>query len=224
MRAMILAAGRGERLRPITDTIPKPLVQVGNDPLIVHHIKKLRAIGIKDIVINTAWLGSKLVDKLADGSNYDVSIHWSHEVEGGLETAGGIRHALNLLGDDPFLVVNGDTYIDGNYNQFLNIDIENRAAHLWLVTNPSHHPNGDFSIETGFVKPIPNFTFSGAAIYNPNFFKVVPDSRYPLKPLLLSWMDNNLVTGQLLNGKWFDVGTIERLQEVNEYVNTYSNK
>lgn len=218
MKAMILAAGRGERLRPITDVIPKPLVKVGSFPLIVHHIKKLSGAGIRDIVINTAWLGHCLTEELGDGSSFGVSISWSHEIPGGLETAGGIRHALPLLGDSPFLVINGDTYIDGDFRQFMDKDLGSRAAHLWLTENPSHHPQGDFSLEGNLVRSEPCFTFSGAALYNPEYIQPLPDERKPLKPVLLSWMEKNLVTGELLSGKWFDVGSAERLQETRNYV------
>ncbi len=224
MKAMILAAGRGERLRPITDTVPKPLVKVGSQPLIVHHIKKLAVAGIKEIVINTAWLGKCLSDALGNGVDLGVSISWSHEIPGGLETAGGIRHALHLLGNEPFLVVNGDTYIDGDYHQFTSKKINKLAAHLWLTENPLHHPQGDFSVIDGLVTSKPCYTFSGAALYNPEYIKELPDERLPLKPVLLSWMEKGLVSGDILCGKWFDVGTIERLKETNEYVVALENK
>ncbi len=216
--AMILAAGRGERLRPITDVIPKPLVEVGGMPLILHHIHKLRVCGIRRIVINTAWLGHKLVEALNDGSSLGVEILWSHEPPGGLETAGGLRQALPLLGDEPFLVVNGDTYIDGNYQHLVEYKLSDLAAHLWLTANPSHHPQGDFSIRDGMVFSQPGLTFSGAAIYHPKFIAQIEPGRSPLKPWLLGWMDQNLISGSVLDGKWFDVGTVERLQEVNDYV------
>jgi MurNAc alpha-1-phosphate uridylyltransferase len=216
-KAMILAAGRGERLRPITDSIPKPLVEVGGVPLIVHHINKLSNSGIKDIVINTAWLGEKLVEVLGDGSSYGVSIAWSHEMPGGLETAGGLRKALPLLGSDPFLVVNGDTYIDADYSAFRVDESWNLAVHMWLTENPPHHPHGDFSLNGGMIASSPAYTFTGIAVYSPDYIAEIPEERCALKPWFENWIKRDLISGELLRGTWFDVGTVQRLEEVNAF-------
>lgn len=222
-KAMILAAGRGERLRPITDSIPKPLVDVGGASLVAHHICRLAAAGIKDIVINTAWLGEKLEEAVKDGSDFGVCVSWSREPAGGLETAGGLRRALALLGDEPFLVVNGDTYMDADYGAFDVPEGWKLAAHLWLVANPKHHPQGDFSLENGLVRPMPRYTFSGAAVYNPEHVARIPDARGPLKPWFERWMEQDLVSGQLLSGAWFDVGTVQRLEETRTYALAHPN-
>lgn len=220
-KVMILAAGRGERLRPITDSIPKPLVEVGGIPLIVHHINKLRDAGITDIVVNTAWLGEKLVEALGDGSSFGVSLKWSHEIPGGLETAGGLRQALPLLGSEPFLVLNGDTYIDADYREFRVPESWNFAAHLWLTANPSHHPDGDFSLENGMVRNTPACTFTGVAVYNPEYIAEIPKGRCALKPWFTEWISRGLITGEMLSGSWFDVGTAQRLEEVNAYISQH---
>ena len=162
MKCMILAAGRGERLRPITDRIPKPLVEAGGRPLIVHHLEKLRSCGISDIVINTAWLGEKLEEYLGNGESFGVNISWSRELPGGLETAGGLRHALHLLGTEPFLVVNGDTFIDADYSLFASHRLGAMKAHLWFVEKAAHNPQGDFDLQDGMVTTDRHYTFSGA--------------------------------------------------------------
>ena len=215
MKAMILAAGRGERLRPLTDCLPKPMVPVLGKPLIVYHIEKLAAIGIVDIVINHAWLGHKLVEALGDGSTFGVRIRYSAE-ESALETGGGIKRALPLLcedgSDEPFLVINGDVFIDAlpPITQLA----ADRLAHLWLVPNPEQHPNGDFALnghqvqEHGDVK----YTFSGMGIYHPALFHDTPQGVFALGPLLRSQMAQGRVSGALFNGFWCDVGTIARLQ------------
>ena len=154
MKAMILAAGRGERMRPLTDLLPKPLLAAGGKPLIVHHIEKLAAAGVTQLVINHAWLGHKLVAALGDGSALGVSIHWSAE-ESALETAGGIVQALPLLGSEPFLVINGDTWLDLDYRALVNQPLGDDLAHLWLVPNPPQHPQGDFSLQAGRVLDTP---------------------------------------------------------------------
>ena len=182
---MILAAGRGERLRPITDRIPKPLVEAGGRPLIVHHLEKLRSCGISDIVINTAWLGEKLEEYLGNGESFGVNISWSRELPGGLETAGGLRHALHLLGTEPFLVVNGDTFIDADYSLFASHRLGAMKAHLWFVEKAAHNPQGDFDLQDGMVTTDRHYTFSGAAVYDPAAILEIPDERQPLKP----WFD-----------------------------------
>lgn len=215
MKAMILAAGRGERLRPLTDTVPKPLVPVLGKSLIVYHIEKLVALGITDIVINHAWLGHKLVEALGDGSALGANIRYSAE-DNALETGGGIKRALPFLCEDgsdaPFLVINGDVFIDALPPlPVLENDI---FAHLWLVPNPEQHPQGDFVLsgnrvsEQGSTK----FTFSGLGIYRPSLFNGTPEGAFALGPLLRSHMAQGRVSGAMFEGFWCDVGTVPRLQ------------
>lgn len=215
MRAMILAAGRGERLRPLTDTLPKPMVPVLGKPLIVYHIEKLAALGIVDIVINYAWLGHKLVEALGDGSHLGVRIQYSAE-EHALETGGGIKQALPLLceggSNEPFLVINGDVFIDALPP--ITPLAKGMLAHLWLVPNPQQHPQGDFALSGDRVNELGDkkYTFSGMGIYHPAFFNDSPAGAFALAPLLKAQMAEGRVTGALFDGLWCDVGTIPRLQ------------
>lgn len=219
MKAMILAAGRGERLRPITDTIPKPLVKVGDKELLVWHLEKLKKAKITDIIINSAYLSQKIVSFIGDGSRFGVRVTHSIEGQKGLETAGGIIKALPFFENKPFLVVNGDTFMDADYNQFVEPLDDTVSAKLFLVENPPHNQKGDFSIdENGNCKRGPGFTFSGAALYNPKAFSGFEVQRMPLLPLFEKWAENNLLKAKLVNGKWFDVGTIQRLDTVNNYI------
>lgn len=220
-KAMILAAGRGERLRPLTDTTPKPLISLGRETLIERHIRRLHAVGITEIVINTAWLGEKIEQHLGNGASYGVSIQYSRETNGCLETAGGIATALPLLGNSPFMVVNGDIFSDIDFSAVKNQAValaHNRSisAHLWLVANPPHHPNGDFSIDNnGLLKKdgTPKYTFSGVAVYRPEFFDgVLPNVKRALAPLLFEKSQQNQITATLCKEYWLDVGTIERLK------------
>ncbi|MFQ2212241.1 N-acetylmuramate alpha-1-phosphate uridylyltransferase MurU [Aeromonas caviae] len=215
MKAMILAAGRGERMRPLTDMLPKPLLAAGGKPLIVHHIEKLKAAGVTTLVINHAWLGHKLVAALGDGSALGVSIHWSAE-ESALETAGGIVQALPLLGSEPFLVINGDTWLDLDYRALVNQPLGDDLAHLWLVPNPPQHPQGDFSLQAGRVLDTPALTFSGVGLYQPAAFAGLPCGARQLAPLLRDWMAQGRVGGSLLAGEWRDIGTVDRLRELDE--------
>ena len=215
MKAMILAAGRGERMRPLTDLLPKPLLAAGGKPLIVHHIEKLAAAGVTQLVINHAWLGHKLVAALGDGSALGVSIHWSAE-ESALETAGGIVQALPLLGCEPFLVINGDTWLDLDYRALVNQPLGEDLAHLWLVPNPPQHPQGDFSLQAGRVLDTPALTFSGVGLYHPAAFAGLPCGARKLAPLLRDWMAQGRVGGSLLAGEWRDIGTVDRLRELDE--------
>ena len=215
MKAMILAAGRGERMRPLTDLLPKPLLAAGGKPLIVHHIEKLAAAGVTQLVINHAWLGHKLVAALGDGSALGVSIHWSAE-ESALETAGGIVQALPLLGSEPFLVINGDTWLDLDYRALVNQPLGDDLAHLWLVPNPPQHPQGDFSLQAGRVLDTPALTFSGVGLYHPAAFAGLPCGARKLAPLLRDWMALGRVGGSLLAGEWRDIGTVDRLRELDE--------
>ena len=218
MKAMILAAGRGERLRPITDTCPKPLVKVGGKELLVWHIEKLKQVGITDILINSAYLSEKIVDFIGDGSKFGVKV--THSVEGasGLETAGGIIKALPFFEGQDFLVVNGDTFIDADYKQFLE-PLENEyLARLYLVDNPPHNQKGDFKIEDGKCYRGSDYTFSGTAVYKTKAFLNMPIEKKPLLPLFLKWSQIHELSAKTLCGKWFDVGTIERLNQVNSYI------
>lgn len=218
MKAMILAAGRGERLRPITDTCPKPLVKVGGKELLVWHIEKLKQVGITDILINSAYLSEKIVDFIGDGSKFGVKV--THSVEGasGLETAGGIIKALPFFEGQDFLVVNGDTFIDADYKQFLE-PLENEyLARLYLVDNPPHNQKGDFKIEDGKCYRGSDYTFSGTAVYKTKAFLNMPIEKKPLLPLFLKWSQIHELSAKPLCGKWFDVGTIERLNQVNSYI------
>ncbi|MFM5742392.1 N-acetylmuramate alpha-1-phosphate uridylyltransferase MurU [Aeromonas veronii] len=219
MKAMILAAGRGERMRPLTDLLPKPLLAVGGKPLIVHHIEKLKAAGVTELVINHAWLGHKLVESLGDGSALGVAIHWSAE-ESALETAGGIVQALPLLGSEAFLVINGDTWLDLDYHTLVSQPLGDDLAHLWLVPNPPQHPSGDFALQEGRVVDTPAFTFSGVGLYDPAAFAGLAGGARKLAPLLRDWMAQGRVGGSLLAGEWRDIGTVDRLRELDDQLQT----
>lgn len=221
MKAMILAAGRGERMRPLTDHRPKPLLAAGGKPLIVWHIERLVAAGLPDIVINCAWLADALQGALGDGRRFGARIQWSRE-EPALETAGGIANALPLLGPDPFLVVNGDVWCDWDFGQATTRarQLHSAGAQAWLllVENPSHHPQGDFLLqESGQVRAPAAanpaaLTFSGIGLYCPSLFETVPAQPAPLAPLLREAMSRSAVIGERHSGTWMDIGTPERLQ------------
>ena len=216
MKAMILAAGRGERLRPLTDEIPKPLIKVAGKSLIEYHLQNLAQAGFKEIIINTAWLAEKIHQQLANGENYGVTIHYSDEGEA-LETAGGIINALPMLGNEAFLVVNGDIWCDFDFSTLPKLD-DDIQAHLVLVTNPEHNLTGDFSLQDNRVKNNGNVmsTYSGISIFKPKFFADQKSGILPLSPLIRKKCDNNLVSGQTHQGLWTDVGTLERLQELED--------
>ncbi|GGI69973.1 N-acetylmuramate alpha-1-phosphate uridylyltransferase MurU [Shewanella gelidii] len=215
MRAMILAAGRGERLRPLTDTCPKPLVAVQGKPLIEYHLEKLAAAGFADVVINHAWLGHLIPERLGNGCHWGLRLHYSAEAAA-LETGGGIKQALPLLGDEPFLVINGDIFID-QLPQLSTLSAE-ADAHLFLVDNPVQHPNGDFAIEDGFasVEGSNKLTFSGIGIYRPSLFQDTPDGAFGLAPLLKQKMKQGRVSATKMPHYWCDVGTVERLAQLSE--------
>ena len=210
---MILAAGRGERMRPLTDKTPKPLLKINHKPLITYHIERLAAANISDIVINHAWLGEQIVETLGDGKKWGVNIHYSAETDV-LETGGGIFKALPLLGDDPFLVVNADVWCDLDYSR-IEMDLK-YDAHLVLVNNPEHHVTGDFHLEEathllseqGSTKK----TYSGIGLYTRRFFDDCKEGRFPLAPLLRQKMQAQKVSGQFYSGLWMDIGTPERLK------------
>lgn len=218
MRAMLLAAGRGERMRPLTDTTPKPLLRIGGQMLIEHHIHALASAGITRLVINHAWLGDRIVRALGDGSAYGVQIEYSAEGETGLETGGGIQRALPLLGSDPFLVINADIWTDIGFSRLP--QTPDGLAHLVMVDNPAHHPQGDFSLVDGKLAQhgAQMLTFSGIGVYRPELFSGCAPGRFPLAPLLRTAMDSGQVSGEHFHGTWFDIGTPERLEEVNQRV------
>lgn len=208
MTAMILAAGRGERMRPLTDTTPKPLLLVKDKPLIVWHIEKLVQRGFRTIIINIAHLGEQIKESLGDGSKWGVNIIYSDERQSGaLETAGAIIKSLSLL-SDTFLVVNGDIWCDYDFDQ--EFTLGNRLAHLILVPNPEHNPKGDFLFQDSY------YTFSGIGYYSKNIFKNMSLEKRPLAPILKELIAQQKISFELHSGIWSDIGTPERLALVNK--------
>lgn len=216
MRAMILAAGRGERLRPLTDSLPKPLIAAGGKPLIEYHLENLAAAGFQDIVINQGHLGHLLPNHLGNGERWGVRIHWSVEPPEALETGGGIFQALPLLGTGPFLVINGDIFTDYPLARLRSIKCD--RAHLLLVPNPAHNPKGDFALQGGRIRNEgePRHTFSGMAVYHPRLFTGCAPGRYSVVPMLRKTVDESLVTGELYSGTWLDIGNLERLEALRQ--------
>jgi len=228
MKALIFAAGKGERMRPLTNHTPKPLLHVGGKPLIEWHIEKLLACGVQHIVINTSWLAECFEPALGDGSRWNVSLHYSYEGLEPLETGGGMLQALKVIGDETFIAVNGDIWSDVDYSALPRAI--SGLAHLILVDNPAHNPKGDFAlVDSGKVESDgqDKLTFSGIGIYRPALFsdwrKIIGDvkgtdetpPRFKLAPLLRHAMHQGLVSGEYHQGRWTDVGTPERLQELN---------
>jgi MurNAc alpha-1-phosphate uridylyltransferase len=208
---MLLAAGRGERMRPLTDTIPKPLLEVAGRPLIVWHLRALARAGVREVVINLSWLGGQLRAALGDGQDLGLSIRWSDEGAIPFETGGGIFHALPLLGAEPFLVVNADIWTDLDFGR---LQLPAAAhAHLVLVANPAHHPRGDFGLDGDRVVNRDNdrLTYSGVGVYSPEFFAGCSAGRFPLLPLLNRAIAASRLRGEVHRGQWCDVGTAERL-------------
>jgi MurNAc alpha-1-phosphate uridylyltransferase len=212
MRAMILAAGRGERLRPLTDTLPKPLVDVGGRPLVEYHLESLARAGFREVVINQGHLGHLLAEALGDGSRWGIRIQWSVEPPEALETGGGIFQALPKLGSGPFLVVNGDLRTAYPFSRLRAVKCD--WAHLVMVPNPDHNPGGDFALTGARVRENgePRLTFSGIGVYHPRLFDGCEAGRFSVVPLLRSAMENHLVTGEVYRGYWNDIGTEERLE------------
>ncbi|MEO8331884.1 MAG: nucleotidyltransferase family protein [Gallionella sp.] len=254
MKAMILAAGRGERMRPLTDHMPKPLLQAGGKPIIVWHIERLAQAGITDLVINHAHLGEQIETALGNGWRFDVSIRYSPERPSALETAGGIAFALHLLGDEPFAVVNGDIWCDYDFallpQHAVALAARGDMAHLVLVDNPPQHPNGDFCLDVDRIKPTPLaplvrgersprscsppdkgrlggvevFTFSGIGLYQPALFaQIARGTKAPLAPLLRAQISLGKVSGEHHRGVWVDVGTPQRLAELDKQLRTSQN-
>lgn len=218
MKCMLLAAGLGERLRPLTNDTPKPLIQIAGKPLIAHHLEKLKHAGIAEIIINISYQGKKIKKYLGNGQNFGVDISYSDEGDTPLETAGGIIHALPLLGDDPFLVINSDIWYEHTLS-FANLSGD-KQAHLVLINNPPHNQSGDFVYELGkaFNSGENFLTFSGIGIYRPELFKNLPKKRLALSPILRNAIENELVSAEYFTGIWFDIGTPERLKQADDYV------
>lgn len=221
MKAMLLAAGRGERLRPLTDAVPKALVEAGGKPLIVWHLERLARAGIRDAVINISHLGERIVERLGDGARFGLRLHYSRERER-LETAGGIANALELLGRAPFLLVNADVYCECDFARLMNIQLGDRLAHLVLVPNPSHRSKGDFSLADGRLgdAAAPRYTYAGVAVVAPKLVQSVNrGEKAPLAPLLYDAAARGLLGGEVYGGLWQDVGTMERLAELERFLN-----
>jgi N-acetyl-alpha-D-muramate 1-phosphate uridylyltransferase len=216
MKAMVLAAGRGERLRPLTDSTPKPMLLVRGQPLIHWHLAALARAGVREVVINLSWLGEAIRAGVGSGERFGLTVHYSQEPPGALEAGGGIHQALPLLGDAPFLVVNGDTYTDID---FARLRIGTGAlAHLVLVPNPDHHPRGDFALQDGEVRDAatPRLTYAGIGVYRPGLFARCQPGRFPLLPLLQAAIAERRLTGERYDGRWVDVGSAQRLAALND--------
>lgn len=221
-RAMILAAGRGERMRPLTDTCPKPMLAIAGKPLIFYHLEKLAAAGIEEVVINHAWLGEVMREAIKGGAQFGLKVHWSAEPAGGLETAGGIIRALPLLGDTPFLVVNGDVWSDFDYAELKALP-GGDLGHLVLVNNPVHHQAGDFTLQgdrvglpASSVQGRANtFTFAGISLLSPALFAGLDDSFRKLKPLFMRAIASQQLSARVHHQHWCDVGTPQRYAELN---------
>lgn len=226
-QAMILAAGKGTRLRPLTLETPKPLVEVGGQPLIVWHIKALQAAGVTDITINASWLADKLMTSLGDGTQYGVNLHWSVEDDEPLETAGGIFQALQTgkLKDAPFILVNSDVWTTYDFTKLQNYKLGNdQLAHLLLIDNPTHNSGGDFAINNGLaseqaIAEADKFTFAGISVMSPQLVDgLVQGQPAALAPLLKQAMMKFQITAEVIKDNWIDVGTPERLEQVNEFI------
>jgi MurNAc alpha-1-phosphate uridylyltransferase len=216
---MILAAGRGERMRPLSDTLPKPLLEVKAKALIIYHIEKLAKNGFKEIVINIAHLGYKIPESLGNGSRWGVKIHYSDEQnEGALESAGGIIKALPLLSKEDFLVVNGDIWCDYEFDS--SFDLGDDLAHLILVKNPDHNPDGDFALKKSRVLNDADvkYTFAGIGYYKAEFFQNLPCAKLALAPLLREAIKEDKISGELFDGVFRDIGTPQRLEEINKQI------
>jgi N-acetyl-alpha-D-muramate 1-phosphate uridylyltransferase len=220
MKAMLLAAGRGERLRPLTDTVPKALVEAGGKPLIAWHLERLARAGFGEAVINVSHLGERIVERIGDGARYGLRLHYSRERER-LETAGGIANALPLLGPAPFLLVNADVYCECDFSRLKKVELGERLAHIVLVPNPPHHPAGDFSLADGRVgnEAAPRYTYAGVAVMTPALVAPVKrGEKAPLAPFLYDAVARGRLGGELYLGSWQDVGTLERLAELERHL------
>ena len=216
MKVMMLAAGRGERLRPLTERLPKPLVEVGGKPLVVWHLERLAAAGLREVVMNVSHLAEAIVERLGDGRRFGIAIRYSRESEP-LETAGGIAKALPLLGSAAFLLVNADIYCEIAFATLAKVPLGQRLAHLVLVPNPPHRGEGDFSLRGDLVgnAGAPRYTYAGIAVMSPQILAGMrAGEKAPLAPLLRAAAERGLISGELYAGLWQDVGTLERLREL----------
>ena len=218
---MILAAGRGERMRPLTLAKPKPLLEAGGAPLIVHHLRALQAAGFADVVINLSWLGEQIRAALGDGGRFGVRLHYSDEGPEPLETGGGIFRALPLLGAGPFLVLNGDVWTEIEWSRLRDRLAPRDLAHLVLVPNPAHNANGDFVLDGGRIVETAGerLTFSGVGVYHAELFDGCRDGIFKLAPLLRAAARAGRISGELHTGAWLDIGTPERLSHLDELLN-----
>lgn len=216
MRAMILAAGRGERMRPLTDTTPKPLLPVAGKPLIQYHIENLAAAGISEIIINLAWKGAMIREALGDGGRFGVRILYSDEGETALETGGGIFKALTMLGHQPFAVVSGDIWTDYDWRDSAARLAASDVAHFVLAPNPDFHQRGDFGLREGRLIDggEERYTYANIGFFRPEFFAACEPGRFKLAPLMYEWIRRGRVSGELYKGRWYNVGTPAQLLQL----------
>jgi MurNAc alpha-1-phosphate uridylyltransferase len=211
MTAMILAAGRGERMRPLTDTTPKALLDVAGESLLERHLRMLARRGVNNVVINLHWLGEQIIERIGDGHRYGLQVTYSPESDGALESAGGMQRALPMLGNKPFWAVNADVFTDIDLPELSLAD--NVMAHLLLVPTPDYKPRGDFDLQHGMLKASENplLTYSGIALYRPEFFHELNAGRTPLPPMLVAGANAGVISASMLDGAWADIGTVPRL-------------
>ncbi|KID54677.1 mannose-1-phosphate guanylyltransferase [Pseudoalteromonas luteoviolacea] len=216
MKAMILAAGRGQRMMPLTAHMPKPMLEVAGKPLLAYHLERLKLAGVQQVVINLAWQGEKIEQYFGDGHQWGMQIEYSYECDGGLETAGGIAQALPSLCEDHdvFIVINGDIFTDYDVHALMQLQLMPGEAHIVLVENPPHHPDGDFCLTHQPLNE-ETYTFSGIGLYHKDFFKDVPVSKVPLGPMLRNAISEQMLSSELYLGQWHDIGTPERLKAIN---------
>lgn len=220
MKAMLLAAGRGSRMQPLTNKIPKPLLPIAGQPFIAHQLLKLANANIKEIVINVSYRAQQIKETLGNGHNYGVNIEYSDEPKV-LDTGGGIRQALPLLGNDPFLVLSADIWTDYPLEKLSQHLIASAQAHLVLVDNPSFHPEGDFHLQTNkylALQGLPKLTFASFGIYRPNLFKQYQPGGFPLAKVLSAGINETRITGEYYQGSWFNVGTLNELERLEHYL------
>lgn len=220
MKVMIFAAGRGERLRPLTERIPKPLIAVAGKPLLLRHLERLAEAGYREAVINVSHLAQQIIERIGAGERVGMRIEYSKEAEP-LETAGGLAYARELLGEEPFLLVNSDIYCDYDYGRLAGHELGGKLAHLVLVPNPAHHEKGDFSLQGDALGTAasPRHTYSGIAVMSPALVAQVPaGSKAPLGPMLVRAAANGQLSGELYEGLWSDVGTVERLSVLEQHL------
>lgn len=215
---MILAAGRGERLRPLTNNCPKPLIEIAGKPIMQYHLERLRVAGINEVVVNVSYYGDMIKQKFGDGHDFNLSIRYSTETEP-LEVAGGIINALPLLGTEPFLIVNGDIWTDYPFAQLINYAQHfNELAHIVLVDTTARHPQGDYGLQGNrlLLEAAKKYIYSGIALFSPQFFANTSSGKQFLPPMLNKAIENNTITAEYFSGEWYDLGTPESIQQLNE--------